>query len=165
MLKIEYVSIDSVKPYDKNAKLHPDEQVEQIVASIKAFGFNDPLGIWHDEIVEGHGRYLAAKKLGMTEVPVIRLDDLTDEQRKAYMLAHNKLTMNSGFDIDILNEELASIADFDMVDFGFDIGIDDGTDGSQQTLQTGGELDTEEFSDEKFDCVCPKCGFRFNKEK
>lgn len=101
----------------------------------------------------------------MTEVPVIRLDDLTDEQRKAYMLAHNKLTMNSGFDIDILNEELASIADFDMVDFGFDIGIDDGTDGSQQTLQTGGELDTEEFSDEKFDCVCPKCGFRFNKEK
>ena len=165
MLKIEYVPIDSVKPYDKNAKLHPDEQVEQIVASIKAFGFNDPLGVWHDEIVEGHGRYLAAKKLGMTEVPVIRLDDLTDEQRKAYMLAHNKLTMNSGFDLDLLNEELASIADFDMVDFGFDIGIDDGTDGSQQTLQTGGELDTEEFSDEKFDCVCPKCGFRFNKEK
>lgn len=165
MLKIEYVSIDKIKPYEKNAKLHPEEQIQQIKKSIQQFGFNDPVALWHDEIVEGHGRYLAAKELGMKELPVIRLDDLTDEQRKAYMLVHNKLTMNSGFDIDLLNEELADIFSFDMGDFGFEIGVDDGTDDSQQTLQAGGELDTEEFSDEKFDCVCPKCGFRFNKEK
>lgn len=121
MLNIEYVSIDKIKPYEKNAKLHPEEQIQQIKKSIQEFGFNDPVALWHDEIVEGHGRYLAAKELGMNELPVIRLDDLTDEQRKAYMLVHNKLTMNSGFDVDLLNEELADIFSFDMGDFGFDI--------------------------------------------
>lgn len=165
MLKIEYVSIDKIKPYEKNAKLHPEEQIQQIKKSIQQFGFNDPVALWHDEIVEGHGRYLAAKELGMNELPVIRLDDLTDEQRKAYMLVHNKLTMNSGFDVDLLNEELAGIFEFDMGDFGFDIGVDEGADDSQQTLQAGGELDTDDFSDKNFECVCPKCGFRFNKEK
>ena len=108
-LKIEYVPIDSIKPYKRNAKLHPDEQVEQICNSIKETGFNDPIGIWHEQVVEGHGRLLAAKKLGMKEVPIIRLDELTDEQRRAYALAHNKLTMNSGFDIELLDMELAEI--------------------------------------------------------
>lgn len=120
MLTIEYIPMDEIKPYAKNAKLHPPEQIAQIKASIEAFGFNDPLGLWHGEIVEGHGRYLAAKELGMTELPVIKLDGLTDDQRRAYMLAHNKLTMNSGFDIDLLNEELEAIA-FDMTAFGFDM--------------------------------------------
>ena len=120
MLKIEYIPITDIKPYAKNAKLHPPEQIAQIKASIEAFGFNDPIGLWHGEIVEGHGRYLAAKELGMTELPVIKLDGLTDEQRRAYMLAHNKLTMNSGFDLDLLNEELEAIA-FDMTAFGFDM--------------------------------------------
>ena len=120
MLKIEYIPMDDIKPYAKNAKLHPPEQIAQIKASIEAFGFNDPLGLWHGEIVEGHGRYLAAKELGMTELPVIKLDGLTDDQRRAYMLAHNRLTMNSGFDLDLLNEELESIA-FDMTAFGFDM--------------------------------------------
>ena len=119
-LKIEYVPIDSIKPYKNNAKLHPDEQVEQICNSIRETGFNDPIGVWHDEIAEGHGRLLAAKKLGMKEVPIIRLDDLTDEQRRAYMLAHNKLTMNSGFDIELLDMELAEIETIDMTLLGFD---------------------------------------------
>lgn len=119
-LKIEYVPIDSIKPYKNNAKLHPDEQVEQICNSIRETGFNDPIGVWHDEIVEGHGRLLAAEKLGMKEVPIIRLDDLTDEQRRAYMLAHNKLTMNSGFDIELLDMELAEIETIDMTLLGFD---------------------------------------------
>ena len=119
-LKIEYVPIDSIKPYKNNAKLHPDEQVEQICNSIRETGFNDPIGVWHDEIVEGHGRLLAAEKLGMKEVPIIRLDDLTDEQRRAYMLAHNKLTMNSGFDVELLDMELAEIETIDMTLLGFD---------------------------------------------
>lgn len=119
-LKIEYVPIDSIKPYKNNAKLHPDEQVEQICNSIKETGFNDPIGVWHDEIVEGHGRLLAAKKLGMKEVPIIRLDDLTDEQRRAYSLAHNKLTMNSDFDLALLDTELAEIETIDMTLLGFD---------------------------------------------
>jgi hypothetical protein len=119
-LEIEYVGIDTIKPYKKNAKLHPQEQIEQIKKSIEQFGMDDPIGIWRDEIVEGHGRLIACKELGYTEVPIIRLDHLTDEERKAYTLAHNKLTMNSDFDIDILNEELDSILDINMEDFGFE---------------------------------------------
>lgn len=155
MLSIEYLSIEDIKPYEKNAKLHPDEQIEQIVKSIQQFGFNDPLALWHGEIVEGHGRYLAAKKLGMRELPVIKLDGLSDEQRRAYMLAHNKLTMNSGFDIELLNEELENIFDFEMADFGFEE--------ASQSISSGSEIDTDEFSDEKFEFTCPKCGFKFNR--
>ena len=123
-LKIEYVDINSIKPYKNNAKQHPKEQIEQIKKSIEQFGMDDPIGIWKDEIVEGHGRLIACKELGMTEVPIIRLDHLTDEERKAYTLAHNKLTMNSDFDIDILNEELLTFETIDMEDFGFDMDFD-----------------------------------------
>lgn len=122
-LEIEYVDIDSIRPYKNNAKQHPKEQIEQIKKSIEQFGMDDPIGIWKDEIVEGHGRLIACKELGMTEVPIIRLDHLTDEQRKAYTLAHNKLTMNSDFDLEILNQELLSIGDIDMTEFGFDIDV------------------------------------------
>ena len=125
-LKIEYVSIGDLKPYERNAKLHPKEQVEQIKNSIKEFGFNDPVAVWKDsEIIEGHGRLLAAQELGLTEIPIIRLDSLTDQQRKAYMLAHNKLTMNSDFDMKILAEEIENILDFDMSNFGFDVMFDE----------------------------------------
>ena len=124
-LKIEYVDINSIKPYKNNAKLHPKEQIEQIKKSIEQFGMDDPIGIWKDEIVEGHGRLIACKELGYTEVPIIRLDHLTDEERKAYTLAHNKLTMNSDFDIEILNNELDDILNIDMSDFGFDIDLEE----------------------------------------
>lgn len=120
-LKIEYVDIDSIKPYKNNAKLHPKEQIEQIKKSIEQFGMDDPIGVWNNEIVEGHGRLIACQELGFKEVPIIRLDHLTNEERKAYTLAHNKLTMNSDFDLDILNEELFSFENIDMSDFGFDI--------------------------------------------
>ena len=119
-LKIEYIDIESIKPYKNNAKLHPSEQIEQIKQSIELFGMDDPIAIWHNEIVEGHGRLLACKELGYKEVPIIRLDHLSDEERKAYTLVHNKLTMNSDFDIDILNEELENIIDIDMEQFDFD---------------------------------------------
>ena len=124
-LKIEYVPIDSIKPYENNAKLHPKEQIEQIKKSMQEFGNIDPIGVWHNEIVEGHGRFQAAKELGIDIVPVIRLDELTDEQRKAYALVHNKLTMNSDFDIDILSDELDKIFDIDMSDFGFESDFDE----------------------------------------
>ena len=81
-LKVEYIPVDEIKPYAGNAKLHPPAQVEQIKESITEFGFNDPLAIWNGEIVEGHGRYIAAKELGFDKLPVIRLDGLTDEQRR-----------------------------------------------------------------------------------
>lgn len=119
-LQVEYVPIGTIKPYKRNAKLHPQEQIEQIKNSMKEFGNIDPIGVWHDEIVEGHGRYEALKQMGVKEIPIIRLDDLTDEQRKAYALAHNKLTMNSDFDLALLDTELAEIETIDMTLLGFD---------------------------------------------
>jgi hypothetical protein len=120
-LQIEYVPLSEIKPYKGNAKEHPQEQIEQIKKSMQEFGVKDPIGIWHNEIVEGHGRYLALKELGETQVPVIRLDDLTDEQRRAYTLVHNQLTMNSGFDLDTLKVELDNIGEIDMSEFGFSL--------------------------------------------
>ena len=113
-LKIEYVDIADIKPYENNAKKHPAEQIEQIKKSIQEFGFKDPLATWHGEVMAGNGRLQAAKELGMKELPIVRLDDLTDEQRRAYALVHNKLTMNSPFDDGILSEELDNILDIDM---------------------------------------------------
>lgn len=126
-LKIEVIDINQLKPYEKNAKLHPKEQIEQIKKSIEQFGMNDPIAIWGEDntIVEGHGRLEALKQLNYKEVPCIRLDHLTDEERKAYTLAHNKLTMNSDFDLDILNDELDDILNIDMSDFGFDLDFED----------------------------------------
>lgn len=119
-LKVEYIKKEKLKPYVNNAKLHTGEQVEQIKKSIEEFGFNDPIAVWHDnEIIEGHGRLLAVMEMeDITEVPIIRLDDLTEDQRKAYVLVHNKLTMNTGFDDVLLNLELDDI-EIDMEQFGF----------------------------------------------
>lgn len=121
MLNIEYLSIESLKPYEKNAKIHTPEQIEQIKSSIEQFGMNDPIGIWSEDniIVEGHGRLIACKELRFKEVPVIRLDNLSDEERRAYTLIHNQTTMITGFDLDILNQELAEIS-LDMQEFGFE---------------------------------------------
>lgn len=120
-LKIEYMNTADLKPYANNAKIHTAEQIEQIKKSIQEFGMNDPIAIWkNNEIIEGHGRLIACSELGIDKVPVIRLDDLTDEQRKAYMLVHNQLTMNTGFDIDVLNMELEGIDEIEMSEFGFD---------------------------------------------
>lgn len=125
-LKIEYMSTDELKPYERNAKIHTAEQIEQIKKSIQEFGMNDPIAIWkNNEIIEGHGRLIACSELGIDQVPVIRLDDLTDEQRKAYTLVHNQLTMNTDFDLDLLNMELDDITDIDMADFGFDLQEDE----------------------------------------
>lgn len=120
-LKIEYVDKSELKMYANNAKIHTAEQVDQIKKSIEEVGFNDPIAVWHDnEIIEGHGRLLAVMEMDeIQEVPIIRLDHLTDNKRKAYMLIHNKLTMNTDFDDDLLGAELDDITDIDMSDFGF----------------------------------------------
>lgn len=120
-LKIEYLPLDELKPYENNARKHEAEDVDAIVKSIEEFGFNDPIGIWHDTIVEGHGRLLAALKLGLDKVPVVRLNHLTDEQRRAYALVHNKTAELSGWDFNLLDSELADIANIDMTEFGFEL--------------------------------------------
>lgn len=120
-LQIEYLSPDELVTYENNAKIHTAEQIEQIKHSIQEFGMNDPIAVWKDNvIIEGHGRLIACKELGLDKVPVIRLDELTDEQRRAYALVHNKLTMNTDFDVSTLELELDDIADIDMEQFGFD---------------------------------------------
>ena len=151
-LKVEYVDIDSIVPYENNAKLHPAEQIEQIKKSIKEFGMNDPIGVWHDEIVEGHGRLIACKELAFDKVPIIRLDELSEEQRRAYMLVHNQLTMNSGFDFELLDVELDNI-DIDMEQFGFE-NIDGFTDADLDNLFE----EAEEKKKEPKKVQCPHCG-------
>lgn len=121
-LTIEYIDVTKLKPYEKNARKHEEYDVSQIAKSIEAYGFNDPIGIWgkDNQIVEGHGRLLAAKKLGMKEVPCIRLDDLTDEQRREYTIMHNKTAELSTWDFDMLEKELSEL---DFGEFDVDWGI------------------------------------------
>lgn len=120
-MQIIEIDINDIKQYKNNAKIHTKKQIEQIVKSIERYGNNDPIAIdENNTIIEGHGRYLALKKLGYTEVPVIKLEHLTEEQKREYILVHNKLTMNTDFDLETLKSELDFI-NFDMTEFDFDI--------------------------------------------
>ena len=127
-MEIEYVDIQSIKPYERNAKKHPEEQVEQIAKSIREFGFRQPIVVDKDGIIIiGHGRTLAAKKLGIKKVPVVRAEDLTEEQVKALRLIDNK-TNESDWDFELLDVELDSISDLDMQEFGFDMSFSEDDD-------------------------------------
>lgn len=144
-LQTHMVSLSEIVPYAGNAKEHPEWQVDQLVSSIEKFGNCDPIAAWHNqrgqlEVVEGHGRLMALEKLGYEEAPVIFLDHLTDEQRRAYALVHNQLTMNTGFDMEILSVELDAIVDIDMEQFGVEIAeASIGDEGADETDVTGGE--------------------------
>lgn len=156
-LKIEYISIEELKTYANNAKIHTAEQIEQIKKSFQEFGFNDPIAVWkNNEIIEGHGRLIAATELGMDQVPIIRLDGLSDQERKAYMLVHNKLTMDTGFDFDIMMMELEKIS-INMEKYGFEL---DDEEFNYEIENT--EYDVGDFDDEKFTYECQHCGFKFN---
>ena len=150
-LKIEYVSIEELKPYKNNAKIHTTEQIEQIKKSIKDYGMNDPIGVWKDNtIIEGHGRLEACKQLGYKEIPIIRLENLTDEERKAYTLIHNQTTMNTGFDLELLSSELEDIT-IDLSDYGFeDFKLDE--------LEESKEIVEDEIPDIEEDNIKSKLG-------
>lgn len=121
-MQIEKIKISDLLEYKYNAKEHPQWQIEQIMNSIKQFGFNDPIAIdENNTIIEGHGRLYALQEMGETEIDCIRLSHLDEEQKRAYILTHNKLTMNTEFDLDLLQLELDNIIDIDMSDFGFEI--------------------------------------------
>jgi hypothetical protein len=125
-LNIEYLDIAHLTPYEKNARKHKNLDVDNIARSIEKYGFNDPIGIWSEKniIVEGHGRLLAAKKLKMKTVPVVRLDHMTDDQRREYAIAHNATAELSEWDLDILPEELAEL-DLSAFDFDFGVSLDE----------------------------------------
>lgn len=122
-MQIVYIDPRQLMPYDRNARKHAPKDIEAIKASVREFGFSDPIGIWGDDnvIVEGHGRQIAAIELGLERVPCIRLDHMSDEQRRAYALAHNKTAELSAWDFGKLEEELAGLAidGFEMDVFGF----------------------------------------------
>lgn len=153
-MEIQYINIDEIVEYKNNVKIHTQEQIEQIMTSIERYGNNDPIAIDENNvIIEGHGRYLALKELGEIEIPVIQLKHLTEEQKREYILVHNKLTMNTGFDIEKLKAELETI-DFDMTLFNF------------QELNFNEDILSKLFEDvedkksnkEKEVIVCPHCG-------
>ena len=120
--KIEWLSVETLIPYAKNARTHSDEQVAQIAGSIKEFGFNNPVLVDKDNsIIAGHGRLMAARKLGMDKVPVVQLGHMTEAQRKAYVLADNRIALNSGWDTSMLSLELQDLKDdIDLSLLGFD---------------------------------------------
>jgi hypothetical protein len=120
--RIEIWAIERLVPYAKNARTHSPEQVAQIAASIVEFGFNAPILVSSDSgIIAGHGRLLAARKLGLAEVPVVVLDHLSETQRRAYIIADNKLALNAGWDEKLLARELRDLADggLDLALVGF----------------------------------------------
>ena len=126
-MNVTYRNIRDLKPYKKNAKKHPKEQIEQIANSIKEFGFTQPVLIdKHNCVVAGHGRILGAKKAGLKEVPTVMLDELTEEQIKAYRLADNKLN-ESDWEYKLVDEEIQELLeqDIDMSLFGFDTDLSD----------------------------------------
>jgi len=125
-LQVVYLSPDELTPYEGNTRKHAPDDIEQIKQSIQADGFNDPIGIWGEKnlIVEGHGRQIAAKELGLDKVPCIRLDHLTDTQRRDYAIRHNRTAELSAWDFGKLEEEIARLeiegVDLSGLKFTFD---------------------------------------------
>lgn len=162
--KIEWRSVETLIPYAKNARTHSDEQVAQIAGSIKEFGFNNPVLVDKDNsIIAGHGRLMAARKLGMDKVPVVQLEHMTEAQRKAYVLADNRIALNSGWDTGMLSLELQDLKDdIDLSLLGFDadeinnllnlVNFDPATEEDQGKLD---QLDPKWID-------CPHCGKEFD---
>jgi len=165
-MKITQKKVDSLIPYVKNSRTHSDEQVAQIAASIKEFGWTNPILVdGSNGIIAGHGRLLAARKLGYTDVPTIELADLTETQKKAYIIADNRLALNAGWDNEMLTIELNDLlADgFALELLGFDSAemqnlIDGGIDFEPATEDDQGKLDQ---LDPKW-IACPHCGKEFD---
>lgn len=163
-MNIVQIKIESLIPYVNNARTHSDAQVAQIAGSIKEFGFNNPVLIDEESgIIAGHGRVLAARKLNLNTVPCIKLNHLSPAQRKAYILADNKLALNAGWDNDILRLELADLKeldiDTDLTGFTLDeIGLLKQLNFEAATEEEQGKLDK---LDPKW-IACPDCGKQFD---
>ena len=163
-MKIEQLAVEALIPYALNSRTHDDAQVAQIAASIREFGFTNPVLIdAQGGIIAGHGRVLAARKLGLSKVACLRLSHLSDTQRRAYVIVDNKLALNAQWDAQLLEAELQGLhaVKFDMALLGFEavelqaaMGIDMDTHQSRTK-----EIDPDSFD---MDCKCPKCGFEFD---
>jgi ParB/RepB/Spo0J family partition protein len=150
-MDIIYLSIKDIKPYEKNPRQISQEAIEKVANSIREFGFKVPAIVDKNNVlVCGHTRFLAAKKLGLKEIPCIMADDLTEEQIRAFRIADNKTAELSEWNQELLSEEIANIFDIDMNDLGFD-------------LKEKIKEDLKEVEDEMI--VCPVCGMHFIGKK
>lgn len=123
-LQVQYIEISKIIPYARNSRTHTDEQIAQVAASIREFGFTNPILVADDHtVVAGHGRLLAAQRLNLSTVPVIALSDMDEAQRRAYCIADNKLAENAGWDDELLAVEFSSLDDlhFDLALTGFSL--------------------------------------------
>jgi len=137
--KYKYIKINNLYPYTSNARTHSDSQIEKIANSINEFGFNNPVLIDKENgIIAGHGRVLAAIKLNMLEVPTLRIDHLSETQKRAYVLADNKLALDAGWDNDLLSLELERLQE---LDFNLDLtGFND-----EELIALTGDIESIEF--------------------
>ena len=161
---IEQIGIETLIPYANNARTHSDAQVAQISASIREFGFNNPVLIdEQSSIIAGHGRVLAARKLELDSIPCIRLNHLSDTQRRAYMIADNKIAMNAGWDEELLALELTELTEFgvNMDLTGFT--VDEIVSLKQPNFEAATEEDQGQLDqlDPKW-VACPNCGKEFD---
>jgi ParB-like chromosome segregation protein Spo0J len=163
-MKIEQIAIEKIIPYARNSRTHSDAQVAQIAASIREFGFTNPVLVDEaDGIIAGHGRVLAARKLAMDKVPAIRLKHLSEAQKRAYVIADNRLALNAGWDEEMLAAELGDLAalDFDLDLLGFDeaeLANLMGDDGTAKPPEDFPEYDEEIPTEHE----CPKCGYTWS---
>ena len=177
-LKFLYKKVSDLIPYVNNARTHNEENIIKLASSIKEFGFMAPIIISEDGgVIAGHGRLMAAKKLGIEKVPCVVESHLSEMQRKGYILADNRLALDSGWDDDLLKLEMQTLNDngFDMKLTGFDedeinrllvvVSSDDESLSEKTIENNSSEIDADDFSDEKFKHTCPKCGFKFNDKE
>jgi DNA modification methylase len=152
--KLESVPVEALIPYARNSRTHSDEQVAQIAASIREFGFNNPVLVGADnDIIAGHGRVLAARKLGLEAVPCLRLDHLTEAQKRAYVIADNKLALNAGWDDELLKLELVSLRDDEVFDLALTGFSDSELEALLEVQTIEGETDADEVPEAKLDPV------------
>lgn len=162
-MKIEQRAIEALIPYARNSRTHSDAQIAQIAASIREFGFTNPVLVDSDGgIIAGHGRVMAARKLGLKDVPCIALGHLTAAQRKAYIIADNRLALNAGWDEEMLRLEFADLSEagFNMDLLGFSV------DELAEAMGMGGNFEPGSIEDQgrldqKKPVTCPNCGHEF----
>ncbi len=164
-LQITYSKTDDLIPYVKNSRLHDEAQVNLIAKSIDEFGFNNPILVDADGgVVAGHGRLLAAKKLALDEVPTIVLGHLSEQEKRAYVIADNKLALNSKWDMPLLELELESLQ-IDGMELG-DLGFSADELAAMSFMKDEDITDIEDFPeiDDKVPTVhkCPKCGYEWS---
>jgi len=167
-MEIENIALSNLIPYINNAKEHSDSQVKAVAASISEFGFVNPVLIGENNtIIAGHCRVLAAEKLNLNEIPCIRLSHLNEAQRKAYIIADNRLSeVGTSWNLELLRLEAENLLNLE-----FDTSIleikdllsssSEKKEGNEEEESEAKEIDVEEYT---FDCKCPRCGFEFNNE-